>query len=254
MTAEPYIDPAGGVAVMTPATFGALVAHVRGEAPTVPDHDAHIAALTQAGIIGRGDADPALAMVAAAVREPSVRVSVQVEGVLTHGWQRDVVVLLRPVDDDRCEVLAGGAMFLPMFLAECVGLGPRPSPPDLSLVTAPRPSLDALGSPHAFDAGAGVPLEEDSGRSVEHLRSVSATLRRRWSVDVRWVAKAGAPDGQALEVIDSDAGFVIVWDDGDGVVLHPASPTEVWIALTQLVPEEHEADLDATLPEGASSP
>lgn len=243
-----HVDAVRGTPIMDLATFETFIAYALGE-PLDSAQTERLDRLREAGIVPEDETDPIVPEIAEAVRAPSVRVSLSVDGVVSLGWVRDMAVVLRPLDHDTddVEVLAAGPMFLPMLVAMAVGLGPRPFDGDAPVIEGSYELLDDLGNSHArVDRvyGGGSSDVEDV------LRTLSASYRSRWLAATRWVAHPGQEAGRGLEVVDSDSGMYQVVDaDEGGAALVPVSATDVWISLTQLTPEAHEADLDATVPD-----
>lgn len=200
-------EPPGHRGATRPRTrFHALVAYARGNAPASSEQAAHLDALRRAEIIGEERIDPALGLVAQAVREPSLRVSVNIDGVdvtddsgtcwSSCGSSTTRAAKCSPPGRCSCRCSSPSASALVRGRHQAIS---RSSP-------LPEAPSSTLGSPRAFEGGAGVALDEDSARSLVHLRSVSASLRHRWRRTLRWVPKPDAADGRSLEVIDSPRG------------------------------------------------
>lgn len=151
--------------------------------------------------------------------------------------------------DDTCELLRTGPSFFPIAIARATGLGPRRRaavtpwtlPPDAveELLSADparrRPVCDTIA------AGTGDEV------TAAYADRIADGPWWRWSLQLRWPAAPGGPDGRALNVIDTEDGLLILSAHDDVVAFDPITPTEVWQLLSMILPGDDELALGGAL-------
>jgi hypothetical protein len=203
------------------------------EAPAAPEDGALRERLAAAGAIEDERLHPRLAEALTPVRDPVCEVRVEHGTRVCHAWvARDTALLVMPQPDARVRIVGVPTEFVPEALSRLVALGPRARPDapvrlelraaDLARLLAVRERPGRLGS----DAGEAAALDAIANGPTSH-----------WRMQCRF----GADDGRVLEVIDTPAGMWLVRPGGDRVELLPATPTTVFAALVELLPDD--ADL-----------
>jgi hypothetical protein len=174
---------------------------------TAPKADPEaVEALRIAGLLEDAGLSPDISFVADAIREPVLGLELEILGpdnpVVCPGWiDGNVAVLAVPAADGLDDVKVAPTGHLIARLGAFLGLGPRP-----------RQSVG-----QALDPGA---------------------VRLHWRVTISWGRR-----GSRLEVIDaSENGLWRIGRDNDGRIIEtvPASSTDVWRWMTELLPSDNE--------------
>jgi hypothetical protein len=222
MSSAATFDPDRVQLTAADAAFEALRAGTRSEE------------LEAAGATTDGRLHPALEPAVTAMRAPVCDVRMQRGERQGHGWvDAQVAALLVPADEGRMRMTVLPTAFLPDALARLNDLAPRPrvkravelhlTPAQLAVVLA--------GSP---DAGS------DDDDAADALRSIAATKREHWRVDVTWEPAEDADATRGVEVIDTDDGLWLIQARDDDVAVWPTTPTVVFRLLCGLLPHNDE--------------
>ena len=222
MSATATFDPGRVTLVATDVAFAALRDGARSEE------------LEAAGATTGGRPHPALEPAVAAMRSPVCDVRMQRGERRAHGWaDAHVATLLVPADAGRMRMTVVPTAFLPDALARLNDLTPRPRVErgvELRLTPGQLASVLA-GAP---DGG----IDDDDAANA--LRSIAATKREHWRVDVAWEPADDAPATRGVEVIDTDDGLWLIQPGDDDVAVWPTTPTVVFRLLCGLLPHNDE--------------
>src|SRR3954470_4348279 len=202
------------------------------EARAAPDDAALRERLAEAGALEDDRPHPQLAAVLALVRDPICEMRVEHGARVCHVWvARATAVLAMPQPDERVRIVGMPTEFVAEALSRLVALGPRARPDapvglelaagDLARLLAVRERPGRLG---------------DDAAEAAALDAIATGPTAHWRIDARF----GADAGRALEVLDTPAGMWLVRPDGDRVELWPATPTTVFAALVELLPDDDE--------------
>ena len=168
-----------------------------------------------------------------AVRAPTSRLQLDVSNPRTvavhRAWLTPVAVaLLLAVRDDLHDLLTVPPDALPGLLARTVHLGPRKDPSRGRRAVPPGAADDLV---HA-DAHRRAAVFEAAGATERHFA---------WRLQTVWPEddSSGGLTGRGMAVLDGPDGMFSVEEDdtgGHGEVLVPTTATQVWRALTSLLP------------------
>lgn len=211
--------------------------------------------LRRASVVTAGGAlDPRLERAVAALARPLIRLSLEASreagAIHHHGWidsHLAVVVSTTSAVVDGGDVVAVPRSLWPSYAARLVSLGPRDTPKVADPVVLAAGLLEAIAAPgQGFgisDLEALLDHEEEVPQPwLELLSSLSSLPVSRWRVGAWWNTEMESPRGRLLEVIDSQAGMVLITHPAQGtrryrqVRLDPVNPSEVWRLLCTLLP------------------
>ena len=199
----------------------------------------HLTQLRAAGAVIGDHVDADLREVATAVTDAVCELQLDVDDRRVMGWVApDTCVLLLPADDGRVDVVAAPTTSFPRVIADLTGLGPRVAPPRQLAVELGPADLEALlvTTPDAVTA-----LTHDAGveeATATALAELVTEFRSRWRVAVSW--GPAATDRRSLEVLDAPSGLWWVDRRTDGVRLATTTPTDVYAAITAVLPDAEE--------------
>lgn len=155
-------------------------------------------------------------------------------------WLRpDGVLGVLSAPDDQAELRVGGAQFTPDLLADLVGLRVRPhlEGPLVDVSEVDLPAQLLAGTPQ--ERGAAVASVSRAARGV-WPGLADALDGGRWQV---WSVMSTYATGEGeyldvLTVLDSPAGVLVLETAEDGWALKPTTPTELWLRLIELLPDD----------------
>jgi hypothetical protein len=181
------------------------------------------AELAAAGAVQGDRLHPRLELVRAAVEATRVELLIERGDRAGRGWLGPAGgALVHPLPDGRARLVALPPALLVDALVRLNDVGPRPRPPAERISLAPGALAEAL----ATRTAPGQPA----------LQAILSGLREHWRVTARWEPAGGALGVRAVEVLDTDGGYWLVVPDSPTVELWPATPTEVYRLLCQVMP------------------
>jgi hypothetical protein len=220
-----------GIIVAPPDDADALLRSAA-EQRGAPEEGALRQRLADAGALEDDRLHPDLAAALAPVHDPVCEMRIERGTRVCHAWvARDATVLAMPQPDARIRIVGIPTEFAPEALSRLVDLGPRPrpdapvrlrlAPGDLAALLATGERPGRLGR----DAAEGAALD-----------AIAAGPTAHWRI----VARFGERRGRGIEVLDTPGGLWLVRPDGEEVELWPATPTTVFTALVELLPDDDE--------------
>lgn len=243
MTAVTY-EP--GRLTLVPEAFLTLAALAAGTAPdelaAATDLSAphgHLAQLRTAGAVVGDHVDADLREVVTAVTDAVCELQLDVDDRRVMGWVApDTCVLLLPADDGRVDVVAAPTTSFPRVIADLTGLGPRVAPPRQLAVELGPTDLETLlvTAPDAVTSQARAGGLDEAAAAA--LAELVTEFRSRWRVAVSW--GPATTDRRALEVLDAPSGLWWVDRRTEGVRVATTTPTDVYAAVTALLPDAEE--------------
>ena len=131
---------------------------------------------------------------------------------------------------------------IPAVVAKLVKLQPRPRfTSETEPLLMPRSSLEGLLGASVAEREAAASRFTSTGDAPHPVIDVLVPGPwRRWSVTSMWVEPSGRPASYGLQVIDTDQGMWRCEASGVDASLWPTRSTDVWRALTRLLPDEVE--------------
>lgn len=221
--------------------FDCLVAWAQGAADPGPQ----LSSLRAAGVIADDAAHPTVAPGLKAVTEQVSQLQIDMvddAGIQKSGdgWVgREHAALLLDLTPDTRELTTVHPTLLPAAVARVVRLGPHPQPGGEPLHMT-RTAFAGLfsDSPSARRAAAG-----DLGAHLSDppmpdvVENLVEGPWRCWTATMTWTDRDGRPDGDVLQVLDTEAGLCLCDVDLRAAALWPVSATGVWKRLTRLLPE-----------------
>lgn len=212
-------DPASGRLRLEAAAFESMVAAAANPSAVTQD-------LQTAGVFVGIALHPKLVAGVGAVRAPTCQlriVSADLEGTRVHqGWVSPEAATFLFSGSDLCEFLVVSPAATPAVLARLLGLAPgQPRKPTRIAVDAERVA--------ALLAGAD---------PEEALREYGAD--RFFALDATWLGPGGEA-GRALLALAGPRGWSrLAWESKDQPVFADTSTSELWVALIDLLPHDHE--------------
>ncbi len=235
-TSSPRYDPIMGVLLASERTLEAFLAPTTSSSTEHSIDDAtegELTALAAVGAIVDGRPHESMLDAFAAVAEPACELSIVYGDRWARAWvDTRFTALLIPAarpSDERRQLLALPTAFLPDALARLVDLGP----PFLARTSSVAPFVLSPGELARLLAGDEAELGE-TGRALVEGR------RGHWRIESRWVGESGAPQARVLEVVDTEGGPWCVVPRNGQVELQPATSSQVWNGLKQLLPRAEE--------------
>ena len=233
------LDPVEGVVSLTAAQLTALTEQFEHGAPSDP---AALAGLERAGVVAGGVIDPAVADMLAAVQAAAMKVTVQHAGADAMAWRHEGrAVLLLALDAERRQLTSVDVGRLPGILADLLEIGPRPTAPERTPLTATVEELGRLfaergdgpaaGSEGAAGAAGTPPGEGDAREPVDDLAGLVARHTDHWRIDA---VSTEPPVHAILEAFDAPGGYWLVRPERDEVRIEPTTAAALWAHLAEL--------------------
>ncbi len=234
--------PSAGEFLLDQAAFDALISWVS----TDEQAGSQLDEFRQAGVITPDGLHSDLASAVAAVVRPLCQLRLDVfdhDGTerSAEGWiDADTCALLADRKNGLRHFFEAHPTLIPAVVARLVGLRPRPKPVDsVEPLLMPRAVLEGLlgGSVAEREAAAArFASHGDDRHSVIDL--LVAGPWRRWTVTTMWMTPSGKPASYGLQVVDTNEGMWRCEVYGVDASLWPTRSTEVWRALTRVLPSE----------------
>jgi len=61
-----------------------------------------------------------------------------------------------------------------------------------------------------------------------------------WTLHVTWTPAPGADEGRPLRIVDSTQSMAILSPSDSQISIDPLTPTEAWLLLTMILPDDDE--------------
>jgi hypothetical protein len=185
--------------------------------------------------IADGSFEPRLEAGWEAIADPLVALLLERGPRRGRGWiGRRAAAFLHPLAEGRSRLATVPTPFVPHALARLNDLGPRPRIPGAPhIVLAPGALAEAV----AARSAAAAQLPREHAHALDESRR---GLREHWRVESRWRPASGSTGTRAIEVLDTEAGLWLVVPDDPTVELWPTTPTNVFRALCEIAPYDHD--------------
>lgn len=214
MTEHARLDPDTGGLLVSDRAWRAVRAF--GEEGSAADADV-VEALEELGLVRDGHLDPVLARAVEAVGSPLAELTVRRRGLEMRGWiDAEAALLLVPREAEVSELTIVAVRYLPDLLARLLDLGPRPAPTGAAISTTPGGLAQSIAAAATPSQASGLP-----------------GVRDHWELEMS--ALDPPPNGERLEVADTDDGLREIVLEGESVGIVPTTPSRVWRVLTAMV-------------------
>ncbi|MGH8867257.1 MAG: hypothetical protein ACRDYU_04590 [Actinomycetes bacterium] len=160
---------------------------------------------------------------------------------VAYGWvSREAATLLLPASGEWCEMVTVAPAFVPASIVRVTGLGPRYTPVGGALRASAETVDHLFADDPAGRQAAAMRLVPDDSTSERAVTQFGEAERLLWRAAMTWTGPDQQETGRAVAVADTSAGLHVIEPDGDGAVLRPTTPSDVWRLLLLLVPTDHD--------------
>ena len=83
-------------------------------------------------------------------------------------------------------------------------------------------------------------IEPSDEAGTEFVNAVVEGPWHYWTLEVQWDLAAGSEPRPPLHILDTTHGIAVLSPDGENITVDALSPTETWLALSMLLPEDDE--------------
>ncbi len=249
---ESRFDPVAGTLRLSRAGLFGLI-RSKGD-PSLLDPDVAEELRGASVATAAGAVDPRLERAVVALARPLIRLSLEATrdagAIHHHGWidsHLAVVVSTTSAVVDGGDVVAIPRPLWPSYAARLISLGPRDRPKVADPVVLAAGLLEAIAAPgQGFDISdleALLDHEEEVPQPwLELLSCMSRLPVARWRLGAWWNTEVESPRARLLEVIDSQAGMVLITHPAQQarryrqIRLDPITPSQAWRLLCALLP------------------
>lgn len=222
--------------------FDALTAIASGREPAAEAYRG----LREAGLVDERTVHPIIAPALLVLENPTAQAQISMVDDAGRWWGGSIwigaesAVFLMSTGAELDELIITGPTFFPLSIARIVGLGPRRNPKFHGWSMATTRTEELVSADASARQQAAAELRSNDADTRSFISSIVSGPWHYWTLDARWQPASGKDGRRPLHVLDTSQAMAILSPEGKNVSVDPLTPSEVWLLLTMILPDDDE--------------